>query len=301
MSARTVSMAKSGTPSARSTSAVRAAAVSPTTRPSTRAAIAASSSGSRRTTLALRPPSSGRRASSSGRASTSTKIGARALASMDSRNASSPSSAYCASSMTSATALPFSLSRSRNAVQAENRSSRAKLPATPAPTRAARRGRSQSRSSSTGTYVRRAASRASATVSPVSASVSPRRGRSASASAQNATPSPYERQRPRCHRTVAASPSTYFSNSQTSRDLPTPGSPSSTTSRGRSDSCVEWNSSLTSAQLAVATDERRLEAVDALSRRRPRRRRCVPATTAPARPCPSAGARPRRCTRWPLR
>ena len=63
------------------------------------------------------------------------------------------------------------------------------------------------------------------------------------------------RTRPRRHRrgsghgataSVAASPSTYFSNSQASRDLPTPASPSRTTSRGRRDSSVPWNSSLTS-------------------------------------------------------
>ncbi len=73
----------------------------------------------------------------------------------------------------------------------------------------------------------------------------PSRCRTISASAQNATPSPYERHRPRCHHACTASPSRYFSNSQPSRDFPTPAGPDTTTIRGIRRSAAAWNSSLT--------------------------------------------------------
>ena len=71
----------------------------------------------------------------------------------------------------------------------------------------------------------------------------PSRCRTISASAQNATPSPYDKHRPRCHHTSAFSPSAYFSNSQPSRDLPTPAGPATSTSRGTRRSAAAWNSS----------------------------------------------------------
>src|ERR1700691_3628743 len=83
-----------------------------------------------------------------------------------------------------------------------------------------------------------------AAMSVGSYSAMPRRCRTISASAQNATPSPYDRQRPRCHHRSAASPSAYFSNSQPSLDLPTPAGPETSTSRGTRRSAAAWNRSL---------------------------------------------------------
>jgi hypothetical protein len=59
-----------------------------------------------------------------------------------------------------------------------------------------------------------------------------------SASAQKATPSPYERQRPRCHQTSPARPSMYFSNSHDSRVLPIPATPTTDTTFARLSSAV---------------------------------------------------------------
>src|SRR5215469_5931917 len=72
----------------------------------------------------------------------------------------------------------------------------------------------------------------------------PSRCRTICASAQNATPSPYDRQRPRCHHNSPTSPSVYFSNSHPSRDFPTPAGPETTTIRGTRRSADAWNSSL---------------------------------------------------------
>ena len=76
-------------------------------------------------------------------------------------------------------------------------------------------------------------------------SAMPSRCRTISASAQNATPSPYDKHRPRCHHTSSTRPSRYFSNSQPSRDLPTPAGPATSTSRGTRRPAAAWNSSLT--------------------------------------------------------
>ena len=78
---------------------------------------------------------------------------------------------------------------------------------------------------------------------------------------------------PRRHRTgtgrgattpAPASPSTYFSNSQPSRDLPTPAGPDTTTSRGVRRSAAAWNRSLISRSSASRPSQRRLQPVDPL-------------------------------------
>ena len=99
------------------------------------------------------------------------------------------------------------------------------------PSRRARRAATYSRSASATKRTRPSASFPAATAVG-SSSAMPRRWRTISASAQNATPSPYERQRPRCQSTVSTRPSAYFSNSQPRRDLPTPAGPETTTRRG---------------------------------------------------------------------
>ena len=81
------------------------------------------------------------------------------------------------------------------------------------------------------------------------------------------------RQRPRCQRTSRCRPSTYFSNSQPSRDLPDAGLASTTTSEAGCAPRARVEQLLDQAQLAVAAGERRLEPVDPLDaadrRRRP--------------------------------
>ena len=195
--------------------------------------------------------------------------------------------------------------RSRNAVHAANRSSRAKVArrrrrraapragaaATPAPRRRRERPARPARSASSRRVGRTAVA---GRVAGLDAG-GPSRPRTASASAQNATPSPYDRHRPVCQRDHGlAAPSMYFSNSQASRDLPTPGvtvddhQPRPAAVLGAVEQLLDQ------PQLAVAPDQRRLQPVGPLQRRRPRRRPRAPTTAAPARPCPSARARRRR-------
>ena len=56
----------------------------------------------------------------------------------------------------------------------------------------------------------------------------------------------------------------YFSNSQPSRDLPTPAGPDTSTSRGTRRSAAAWNSSLTVRSSASRPDQRRLQPIDPL-------------------------------------
>src|SRR4051812_9396272 len=64
----------------------------------------------------------------------------------------------------------------------------------------------------------------------------------------------------------ASMPSTYFSNSQPSRDLPTPAVPQTATIPGRPSSTTEWKSSVTRrSSRSRPAGERRLEAVHALA------------------------------------
>ena len=101
------------------------------------------------------------------------------------------------------------------------------------------------RSAGSGTYCSRPAASFWAAVLALSSSAIPSRCRTISASAQNATPSPYGRHRPRCHHTTSARPSAYLSNSQPTRDLPTPAGPDTSTRRGTRRSAAAWNRSLT--------------------------------------------------------
>ena len=139
------------------------------------------------------------------------------------------------------TSLRTALSRSSN-------SPRNLVPATSAPMSSAITRRF-CRLSGTSPETMRWASPSTMAVLPTAASAEsssaiPSRCRTISASAQNATPSPYDRHRPRCHHTSAAKPSMYFSNSQPSLDLPTPGGPDTSTRRGIRRSAAAWNSSL---------------------------------------------------------
>ena len=98
----------------------------------------------------------------------------------------------------------------------------------------------------------------------------PSRPRTASARAQNEIPSPYARHRPRCQRTLVSRPSMYFSNSHPIRVLPTPASPSTSTSAGTRRSSTPWKSSLSIRISPVAAGERSLETIhplDAADRR----------------------------------
>ena len=88
----------------------------------------------------------------------------------------------------------------------------------------------------------------------------PARIRTISLSAQYATPSPYARQRPRCHQIVSVTPSTYLKNSQASRDLPTPATPTIDIRRAVLLFAGAVQQLLEEAQLAITPDERRLEA-----------------------------------------
>ena len=140
-------------------------------------------------------------------------------------------------------------SRSKNSRQPANSSSRDKAPppspANATPSNRASRAPAYARSAGSGMNRSSPAASLRAATSAGSSSAMPSRCRTISASAQNATPSPYDRQRPRCHHRSAASPSAYFSNSQPSRDLPTPAGPDTSTSRGTRRSAAAWNSSLT--------------------------------------------------------
>src|SRR5262245_49230808 len=124
----------------------------------------------------------------------------------------------------------------------------------------------------------------------------PSRWRTISASAQNATPSPYDKHRPRCHHTSSTRPSRYFSNSQPSRDLPTPADPDTSTSRGTRRPAAAWNSSLTvrsSASRPVSGASKpstRCDPPTPASTRVARQRCCGPAL--PFSACSPASANP---------
>src|SRR5580693_9192583 len=208
------------------------------------------SSGSRVSVLRFRPaPKPGRAWPSSGRANTSTYTGRSRTQSVRwSRKSSSPVSAYWASSTSSTTGFSAA-SRSKNSRHPANSSSRdnAAPPSPSAATPSSRPSRTATypRSPGSATYRARPSASLPAAVSGGSSSAIPSRCRTISASAQNATPSPYDRHRPRCHHMSSTSPSAYFSNSQPSRDLPTPAGPDTSTSRGARRSAAAWNRSLT--------------------------------------------------------
>ena len=156
-----------------------------------------------------------------------------------------------ASSMSSATG-PSTAIRSKKMRQPANSSSRDS-------TSARRRHEPSSRASAGATYSRSAGSGTSGS----SPSRELRRATSArvllgdaepartiSASAQKATPSPYDRQRPRCQNTCSIRPSTYFSNSQPSRRLADAAGPLTDHQPRRAGRAPRWNRSLTSRSSA---------------------------------------------------
>ena len=94
----------------------------------------------------------------------------------------------------------------------------------------------------------------------------------------------------RCRRSTCRTPTT-------SRDLPMPPMPVTETSCALPSLRRGVEEILDRAQLAVASDERRLEAVATSASRAVPRRRVARATAASGRPCPSARSCPRRRTR----
>ncbi len=124
----------------------------------------------------------------------------------------------------------------------------------------------------------------------------PRRCRSACAPSRRAP----SRRRPRrrtgsgrgARRRRSARPSMYFSNSHASRDLPMPAMPVTETSCARRVLGRRVEQLLDEPELAVAADERRLEAGRPLRRRAPRRRREARARAKTGSALPFSSCRP---------
>ena len=250
--------------------------------------MAASSSGSNPTLVPLRRwPHPGRRSASSGRASVRMKMGWDADQSRRlSRKSSRPGSAHWRSSITMTTGSR-SASRSKSIRQPAKRSSRARSPSA-APSSWASRGSMKARSASFSIqlvdagfelgphHLRRVLlADAEAAGGPSGRAPSRRRRR------RRRGTGPGARGRSK------ARPSTYLSNSQASRDLPTPAGPTIETQPRRAatfSGAVELV--LHEPQLVVATDELGLEHVAPVGTRGRRRSPARPARRARGRPCP---------------
>ena len=294
--ARTVSTANSGMPSARATRAARAAAGRPTTSPSTSVAMAASSSGSEADDAwSRRPPSVGRRASSSGRARASTKIGARAGAEQVVEEVQQPVVGVLRvvdhQHHGRSSSAP---SCSRKAVHAANRSSRANAAPPPAPSED-REPRAQPLPlAGVGDELR-----ARPGVQPLGRRrrrCRPRRARTGRAPPRPAPRTPprrrRSRQRPRCQRVGGRQPVDVLLELPGQPGLADPGlavedhQPGPTRLLGRVEQVLDQ------PQVGVATGERRLEPVDPLHRRRPRRPRRRPATAGTGSALPLSACSP---------
>ena len=198
-SARTVSTAYSGMPSARARIADTAAAGRPGTNPASRSRIAASGSGSSETDVKFLVPAPqfGRLSRSSGRARVTTRIGEFFdHSSRWSMKSSRPLSAQWRSS-NRRTVVPRSAMRSKKIRHAANNTSRPPAGACSTPSSVSSAGSTQRRSCSSFTKSATVAAIRCRVVASSSFSASPTRRRTISPSAQKAIPSPYAGERPR--------------------------------------------------------------------------------------------------------